>query len=103
MRPAVDAAVGTLAEGLLVDLEPLETELLKTLWASRLEDVETLYNPTKIVTIVDHISKKFPDQQDVGPYYRILCEVAHPNMHIPFRAKRTNHNLPESGTINDCY
>jgi hypothetical protein len=80
MRPGIEAAIGKLTEGILVDFGPLETELLKTLWASRLEDAETFYNPTNIVTIVDHITNKIPHQEDVGPCYRLLCEVAHPNM-----------------------
>src|SRR4029077_2782135 len=80
MRPGIDAAKGKLAERIIVDFGPLEVELLKTLWASRLEDVEAFYNPTNIVTIIDHITKKVPDQEDVGPCYRLLCEVAHPNM-----------------------
>jgi hypothetical protein len=33
----------------------LETELLKTLWASRLEDTEEIYRPTSIVTVLGHI------------------------------------------------
>jgi hypothetical protein len=45
-----------------------------------LEDAETFYNPTNIVTIVDHITKKIPHQEEVGSCYRFLCEVAHPNM-----------------------
>ena len=53
---------------------------LKTLWASRLEDVEAFYNPTNIVTIIGHITKKVPYQEDVGDCYSLLCEVAHPNM-----------------------
>ena len=32
------------------------------------------------MTIIDHISKKVPEQGNVGACYRILCEVAHPNM-----------------------
>ena len=80
MRPGIEDVIGKLTEGIMVDFGPLEAEILKTLWASRLEDAETFYNPTNIVTIVDHITKKFPDQEDVGPCYRLLCEVAHPNM-----------------------
>jgi len=80
MRPGIEQVIGKLAEGIIVDFGPLEAELLKTLWASRLEDAETFYNPTNIVTIVDHITKKIPHQEDVGPCYRFLCEIAHPNM-----------------------
>jgi hypothetical protein len=80
IRPGIESAIGKLGQGLLVDLAPLETEFLKTLWALRLEDAEAFYNPKNIVTIIDHITKKAPHQEDVGPYYRLLCEIAHPNM-----------------------
>jgi hypothetical protein len=80
MRPGIEAAIGKLKEGIIFHLGPLERELQKTLWASRLEEAEKLNNPTNIVTIIDHITKKIPDQEDVGPCYRLLCEVAHPNM-----------------------
>jgi len=80
MRPGIEGAMGKLTERIIVDFRPLETELLNTLWASRLEDAETFHNPTNIATIVDHITKKIPDQEDVGRCYRLLCEVAHPNM-----------------------
>jgi len=77
-RPSIDVVIGK--DKTIVDFGPLEAELLKTLWASRLEDADALYNPTSIVTIIDHITKKVPDQEDVGPCYKLLCEVAHPNM-----------------------
>ena len=32
------------------------------------------------MTIIGHIAKKVPEQEDVGACYGILCEVAHPNM-----------------------
>jgi len=79
MRPAIEGAFGKFAERNLV-FGSLETELLKTLWASRLEDAEKFYNPTSIVTIIDKITAKTPGQEDVGPCYYLLCEVAHPNM-----------------------
>ena len=77
-RPGIDAVIGK--DQFVVDFEQLEIEILKTLWASRLEDVEAFYNPTNIVTIIGHIAKKVPEQEDVGACYGILCEVAHPNM-----------------------
>jgi hypothetical protein len=77
IRPGIDAVIG---KDQFVDFEQLEIEILKTLWASRLEDVEAFYNPTSIVTIIGHITKKVPEQEDVGACYGILCEVAHPNM-----------------------
>jgi hypothetical protein len=77
IRPGIDAVIG---KDQFVDFEQLEIEILKTLWASRLEDVEEFYNPTNIVTIIGHITKKIPEQEDVGACYGILCEVAHPNM-----------------------
>jgi hypothetical protein len=58
------------------------------LWASRLENVEAFYNPQSIVTIIGHITKKIPDQQEVGDCYGLLCEVAHPNMFIDGRRMR---------------
>ena len=76
MRPGIDAVIG---KDMIIDFGPLEDEILKTLWASRLEDADAFYKPTNIVTIIDHITKKVPDQEDVGAY-RLLCEVAHPNM-----------------------
>ena len=77
MRPGIDAVIG---KDMIIDFGPLEDEILKTLWASRLEDADAFYKPTNIVTIIDHITKKVPDQEDVGAAYRLLCEVAHPNM-----------------------
>jgi hypothetical protein len=77
VRPGIDAVIG---RDQLVKNEQLEDEILKTLWASRLEDAEAFYNPTNIVTIIGHITKKVPHQEDVGGCYAILCEVAHPNM-----------------------
>jgi hypothetical protein len=77
-RPSIDAVIGK--DQFVVDFEQLETEILKTLWASRLVDVEAFYNPTNIVTIIGHIAKKVPEQEDVGACYGMLCEVAHPNM-----------------------
>jgi hypothetical protein len=77
-RPGIDAVIGK--DQFVVDFEQLETEILKTLWASRLEDVEAFYSPTNIVTIIGHIAKKVPEQEDVGACYGVLCEVAHPNM-----------------------
>jgi hypothetical protein len=78
MRPGINAAIGL--DLTIVDLRPLEEEILKTLWASKLEDAEAYYNPTNIVTIINHITEKIPDQEDVGACYRLLCEIAHPNM-----------------------
>ena len=78
VRPAIDAVIGK--EEMIIDLGALEEELLKTLWASRLEEAEKFLNPTNIVTIIGHITKKIPDQEDVGTCYGLLCEVAHPNM-----------------------
>jgi hypothetical protein len=77
VRPGIDAVIG---KDQFIDFEQLEIEILKTLWASRLEDVEAFYNPTNIVTIIGHITSKIPDQEDVGICYGTLCEVAHPNM-----------------------
>ena len=64
----------------MFDPGPLEELLQKTLWASRLEEAEAFCKPTNIVTIIDHITRKVRDQEDLGPCYRLLCEVAHPNM-----------------------
>jgi hypothetical protein len=58
----------------------LEEKLLKVVFASRLEDAETFYNPTNIVTIIEKIAKKVPHQQAVATIYFSLCEVAHPNL-----------------------
>jgi hypothetical protein len=80
IRPNIESAIGKLADRFLVDFGLLEDEILKTLWASRLDEAEKFYNPTNIVTIIANITKKIPDQDDVEPCYRLLCEVAHPNM-----------------------
>lgn len=80
IRPGINASIGQHENRIFVDTQPLEDELLKTLYASKLKDADAFYIPTNIVTIIDHITKKFPHQEDVGPTYYILCEVAHPNM-----------------------
>src|SRR5271166_4308045 len=77
VRPAIDTFV---EQNTIGHIEDLEDELLKTLFASRSEEVEKFYNPTNIVTIIGHISSKIPDQEDVVKCYTALCEVAHPNM-----------------------
>ena len=77
-RPGINSAIGK--DLIVEDMDELEKGILKTLWASKLEDFEVSYNPTNIITIIDHITNKIPDQEDVGPCYRLLCEVAHPNM-----------------------
>jgi hypothetical protein len=77
VRPAIDTFV---EQNMLGYIEDLEDELLKTLFASQLEDIGKFYNPMNIVTIIGHISGKIPDQEEVGRCYAVLCEVAHPNM-----------------------
>jgi hypothetical protein len=78
VRPGIDAVIGK--DKMIFDFGPLEEEILKTLWASRLEDAEEFNKPTSILTIIGHITEKIPDQKDVGACYGLLCEVAHPNM-----------------------
>jgi hypothetical protein len=78
VRPAIESCIGK-AE-LFIDFRELEEELLKTLWACRLEEAEKYLNPINIVTIIGHIARKIPDQEDVETCYGVLCEVAHPNM-----------------------
>lgn len=58
---------------------PLEQYSLKTIFASRLPESETVYNPTNIVTIITRISKTWA-QGFVLRTYEVLCEAAHPNM-----------------------
>lgn len=58
--------------------DDLERYSLKTIFASRLPESETIYNPTNIVTIVTRISKS-QGQEFVLPTYGVLCEAAHPN------------------------
>jgi len=77
VRPELEAVIGKDA---FVELGNLEEILLKTLWASKLEETEEYLNPTNIITIINRIVKKFPEQEDVRNCYRVLCEVAHPNM-----------------------
>lgn len=76
VRPSIDDVIG---KDQIVAFEQLEDEILKTLWASRLEETGDFYNPTNIVTIIGHITRKVPNQGDVKAYYDVLCEVAHPN------------------------
>ena len=59
--------------------EELERYSLKTIFASRLPESETIYNPTNIVSIITRISKT-QAQEFVLPTYGVLCETAHPNM-----------------------
>jgi len=59
--------------------EELERYSLKTIFASRLPESETIYNPINMVTIITRISK-IPAQEFVLSTYGILCEAAHPNM-----------------------
>jgi len=59
--------------------EELERISLKTIFASRLPESETIYSPTNIVTIIARISKIL-GQDFVLPTYGVLCETAHPNM-----------------------
>ena len=77
MRQSLASVIG---KNEFIAAEILEDELLKTLWASRAEDVEQFYNPTNIVTIIGHLTKKIPHHEEVSDFYSILCEVAHPNM-----------------------
>jgi hypothetical protein len=59
--------------------EELESYSLKTIFASRLPESETIYNPTNIATIITRISKVHA-QEFVLPTYGVLCEAAHPNL-----------------------
>jgi hypothetical protein len=59
--------------------EELELYSLKTIFASKLPEIETIYNPTNIVTIITRISK-VRAQEFVLPTYGVLCEAAHPNL-----------------------
>jgi hypothetical protein len=63
----------------VVTSEELERYSLKTIFALRLPESETIYSPTNIVTIITRISK-VRGQEFVLPVYGILCEAAHPNM-----------------------
>jgi hypothetical protein len=72
LDPAIDLHSTGLAS------EDLDKYLLQTIFASRLPDVDELYKPTNIITIIDRINKS-PGQEVVRPAYDILCEVAHPN------------------------
>jgi hypothetical protein len=57
----------------------LEHKLLKVVFASKLEEAEEFYKPTNILTLIQHIAKKIPDQEIIAGIYSRLCEVAHPN------------------------
>jgi hypothetical protein len=56
----------------------LETELIKTVFASRLPSSEKIYNPTNILTVLKHVSE-IKDQGFVKPTHEELCEITHPN------------------------
>jgi hypothetical protein len=59
--------------------EELELYSLKTIFASKLPESETIYNPTNIVTIIARISK-IRGHEFVLSAYGVLCEAAHPNL-----------------------
>jgi hypothetical protein len=63
-RPPLEAMIGK--EELVIGKD-LEKELLKTLWASRLEDTEEIYRPTNIVTVIGHITKKIHIRKTWAP------------------------------------
>ncbi len=73
LDPAIDL------RNTIVTSEELEQYSLKTIFASRLPESETIYSPTNILTIITRISK-IRAQDFVLPTYGILCEAAHPNM-----------------------
>ena len=63
----------------IVNNEELEKYSLKTIFASRLPESETIYIPINIFTIITRISK-IQNQEFVLGTYGILCEAAHPNL-----------------------
>ena len=73
LDPAIDLRTTTVIS------EELERYSLKTIFASKLPEIETMYNPTNIVTIITRISK-IRAQEFVLPTYGVLCEAAHPNL-----------------------
>jgi hypothetical protein len=75
--PVLDPAIDL--RKTMVISEELENYSMKTIFASRLPESETIYNPTNIVTIITRISK-VRAQEFILPTYGILCEAAHPNM-----------------------
>jgi hypothetical protein len=77
LGPVVDPSVNLRTTG--VTSEDLEQYSLKTIFASKLPESETVYIPTNVVTIITRISK-VPGQEFVLPTYGVLCEVAHPNL-----------------------
>jgi hypothetical protein len=84
IRPAIEqaAAADTLTQIKYDDqgvTKDLEEKLLKVVYASRLKDSEPFYNPTNIVTIIEKIAKKIPQQEIISETFHLLCEVAHPN------------------------
>ncbi len=75
--PILDPSIDLRTTG--VTSHDLEEYSLKVIFASRLPETETLYNPTNIVTIITRISKS-PGQEFVLRTYSVLCEAAHPNL-----------------------
>lgn len=75
--PILDPAVNLRTA--VVTSEELEGYSLKTIFASRLPESDTIYNPTNILTIITRISK-IRAQEFVLPTYGFLCEAAHPNV-----------------------
>jgi hypothetical protein len=76
VRPTLNEIIVKKSFAIVADLE---SELLKTMFASRLEGTENFYIPTNIITIIGKI-EKFKDQESVVKAFSLLCEVAHPNM-----------------------
>lgn len=58
--------------------QALEDYSLKTIFASRLQDTEVIYEPTNIVTIIKRVAKT-KQAAFIFSNYELLCEVAHPN------------------------
>jgi hypothetical protein len=76
-RAILDPAVDLRRTG--VESEELERYSLKIIFASRLPESETIYNPTRIGKIIKRVSK-VRAQEFVLATYEVLCEAAHPNL-----------------------
>ncbi|MGH9808703.1 MAG: hypothetical protein ACRD9W_15910, partial [Terriglobia bacterium] len=73
LDPAIDLRMNCVIS------KELELYSLKTIFASKLPESETIYTPTNILTVITRISK-VQAQEFALSTYGVLCEAAHPNM-----------------------
>jgi hypothetical protein len=65
-------------DGLVVSTE-FEQILVKTVFASRDPNVDAIFNPTNILTVINKRIAKIKGMKELPERYGNLCEVSHPN------------------------